>query len=145
MDMLSRLIKLMQKKEDTKATLARNAGIPYTTIDGLFKRGCENVYISTARKLCDYYGVTLDYLVMGNDGLSVDALNVAAKYDRLDAYSREMVDWIVEHETNRPQQSSTHNVALTNKPHKKDEAWAQSNINKEATSIETENSEAGNN
>lgn len=80
---------------------------------------------------------------MGNDGLSTDALNVAAKYDRLDAYSREIVDWIVEHETNRPQQSLNHNVA--NKLHKKDEAWAQSNINKEVTSVETKNSEAGNN
>ena len=145
MDMLGRIVELMKRNKDTRASLARNAGIPYTTIDGLFKRGCENVYVSTARKLCDYYGVTLDYLIMGNDGLSTDALNVAAKYDRLDAYSSEIVDWIVEHETNRPQQSSNHNVALAQKPHKKDEAWAQSNINEEVTSIETENSEAGNN
>lgn len=48
MDMLGRIVELMKRNKDTRASLARNAGIHYTTIDGLFKRGCENVYVSTA-------------------------------------------------------------------------------------------------
>lgn len=108
MDMLGRIVELMKRNKDTRASIARNAGIPYTTIDGLFKRGCENVYVSTARKLCDYYGVTLDYLIMGNDGLSTDALNVAAKYDCLDECGRELVEFVVSHEAKRVRQGNGH-------------------------------------
>lgn len=66
-DMLDRIIKLMEEHKESKAALARNAGIPYTTIDGLFKRGCKNAYISTAEKISAYYDVTLDYLISGNE------------------------------------------------------------------------------
>lgn len=98
MDMLDRIIKLMKEHKESKATLARNSGIPYTTIDGLFKRGCDNVYISTARKICDYYGVTLDYLVLGNEGLSNSATLVAAQYDKLDKSGQELINMVIVHE-----------------------------------------------
>lgn len=107
-DMLSRIIDLMEHHKDTKASLARNAGIPYTTIDGLFKRGCDNAYVSTARKISNYYGVTLDYLVMGVDALSTDALDIAAKYERLDKHGRELVELVINHEVKRVKQENGH-------------------------------------
>lgn len=108
MDMLDRIIKLMKEHKESKAALARNAGIPYTTIDGLFKRGCDNVYISTARKICDYYGVTLDYLVLGNEGLSNSATLVAAQYDKLDKSGQELINMVIDHEMLRVYPNTPH-------------------------------------
>jgi hypothetical protein len=124
MEMIDRIVELMQTHKDNKATLARNAGLPYTTVDGLFKRGCENAYISTAKKISEYYGVTLDYLILGNEGLSNDAALIAAKYDKLDQHGRELIDLVVDHEIRRVQ-----SVALA----KQDKAWAQSRADKEIT------------
>ena len=45
---------------------------------------------------------------MGNDGLSTDALNVAAKYDRLDECGRELVEFVVSHEAKRVRQGNGH-------------------------------------
>lgn len=106
MDMLDRITELMEMHKDSKASLSRNAGIPYTTIDGLYKRRCDNIYISTVRKICDYYGVTLDYLVLGNDGLSKEAVVCAAKYDRLDDSGRELIDLVIDHELERAHAAS---------------------------------------
>ena len=124
MEMIDRIVELMQSHKDSKATLARNAGLPYTTVDGLFKRGCENAYISTAKKISEYYGVTLDYLILGNEGLSNDAALVAAKYDKLDQHGRGLIDWVVDHEIRRVQSAA---------PAKQDKAWAQSRADKEIT------------
>lgn len=106
MDLLARIDSLMAANGEKPADLAKNAGIPATTIYGLYKKGYKNAKISTMIKICDYYGVTLDYLIMGNDGLSTDALNVAAKYDRLDEGGRELVDFVVSHEAKRVRQGN---------------------------------------
>ena len=63
MNFLEKIDMLMARNGDTVASLSRNAGIPYTTIDGLYKKGYTNTKLSTLLKLCDYFGVTLDYLV----------------------------------------------------------------------------------
>lgn len=60
------LTKLMNERGITKSTLAKESGIPYTTIDGFYKKGCENVKLSTLQKLAKYFGVTLDYLIYGD-------------------------------------------------------------------------------
>ena len=67
MDFLERLDHLKQLKGDNNASLARNAGIPYTTIDGLYKKGWANAKLPTLEALCSYFDVTLDYLVKGKD------------------------------------------------------------------------------
>lgn len=85
---------------------------------------------------CDNYG---------RERITAEHLRLARAMSKLDPYSRKIVCKVLDMEANRPQQSLNHNVEQANKPHKKDEAWAQSNINKEVTSVETENSEAGNN
>ena len=70
-DMLSKLEYLIIKKGiHSKAELAKQAGIPYTTIIGLWERGVDNVKRSTLIKLSRFFAVSLDYLA--NDERNVD-------------------------------------------------------------------------
>jgi len=62
MTLLEKLDALKKTTGDTNASLARNSGVPYTTIDGLYKKGYANVKLSTLMALCDYFNVSLDYL-----------------------------------------------------------------------------------
>lgn len=66
MDLLEKLDNLMAERGLNKSTLAQGSGVPYTTIDGLYKKGYENMKLSTLQKLCEYLGVTLDYLAKGS-------------------------------------------------------------------------------
>ena len=63
MSFIDKLNYLMDKKHINKATLAKESGIPYTTIDGFYKKGSENIKLSTLKKLADYFNCSLDYLV----------------------------------------------------------------------------------
>ena len=65
MNFLERLDKLKAARGDNNATLSKKSGIPYSTIDGLYKKGYENMKLSTLEALCEYFGVTLDYLAKG--------------------------------------------------------------------------------
>lgn len=98
MDFLDRLRVLMEKNGDNNSTLSKKSGIPYTTIDGLFKRGWEKAQISTIQNICKHYGVSLDYMVYGADKLSSEALIVAAKYESASEYSRTVIDCILDNE-----------------------------------------------
>ena len=98
MDFLERLRILMKNHEDNNSTLAKESGIPYTTIDGLFKRGWEKAQLSTIQKICEFYGVSLDYMVYGVDGLSEKALMVAARYDTVSDYGKAIIDCVMEQE-----------------------------------------------
>lgn len=64
---LETLTKLMSERGMTRSTLAKASGVPYTTIDGFFKKGCDNVKLSTLQKIAKFFGVTLDYLIYGCD------------------------------------------------------------------------------
>ena len=59
------LDKLIAEKKINKSVLAKESGIPYTTIDGFYKKGWENVKLSTLLKLAAYFEVSVDYLVSG--------------------------------------------------------------------------------
>lgn len=88
----------MKNHGDNNSTLAKESGIPYTTIDGLFKRGWEKAQLSTIQKICEFYGVSLDYMVYGVDGLSEKALMVAARYDTVSDYGKAIIDCVMEQE-----------------------------------------------
>ena len=62
---LDNLDRLMKARKINKNILARESGIPYTTIDGFYKKGCDNVKLSTLVKIAAYFGVSLDYLING--------------------------------------------------------------------------------
>lgn len=64
MNFLSKLDFLMQRDGLNRHTLAQRSGIPYTTIVGLYERGPENARLSTVNRLCSFFGVPLDYLVL---------------------------------------------------------------------------------
>ncbi len=52
----------MQNHGISRHVLARESGIPYSTIVSLFTKGYHNAKLSTLRGLRDYFGVTFDYL-----------------------------------------------------------------------------------
>lgn len=62
MSITDKLDQFMKKNGYNKADLARLSGIPYTTIDGLYKKGDENTKLSTLRRLAKVIGCTLDEL-----------------------------------------------------------------------------------
>lgn len=51
----------MEKHHLNKSTLSKACNIPYTTIDGWYKRGYEGLKLPTLKKLSDYFNVSLDY------------------------------------------------------------------------------------
>lgn len=102
MNLLERLDQLMEAHNEKPTDLARNADIPVNTIYGLYKKGYENIKLTTLFKICDYYGVSLDYLVKGADGLSSETLLIASKIDAIDdPYSLELIRAVVDIEVKR--------------------------------------------
>lgn len=63
MTFLDKLDYLMNLRKMNKHTLSEQSGIPYTTIDGWYKKGYEGAKISTIIKLSDFFGVELDFFV----------------------------------------------------------------------------------
>lgn len=66
MDFLEKLNYLMEKKHLNKSTLSKACNIPYTTIDGWYKKGYEGLKLTTLRKLAEYFGTSLDYWASEN-------------------------------------------------------------------------------
>lgn len=63
MNIAERLEELMEQKGINQSQLSKSAGIPYTTLDGIRKRNCDNVKLSTLVKLADEFEISIDYLV----------------------------------------------------------------------------------
>lgn len=63
MNFLEKLDFLMSKKKLNKSTLSRACGIPYTTIDGWYKKGYDGLKLSSLKKLSAFFNVSLDYWV----------------------------------------------------------------------------------
>lgn len=66
MDFLQKLDFMMKKYSLNKRTLSQNSGIPYTTIDGWYKKGYEGMKISTLRILASYFNTVLDFWIQDN-------------------------------------------------------------------------------
>ena len=60
MDFLEKLDYLMEKNHLNKSTLSKACNIPYTTIDGWYKKGYKGLKLTTLRKLAAYFGTSLD-------------------------------------------------------------------------------------
>ncbi len=54
----------MEQRGLNKHTLAQQSGIAYTTIVGLYERGKDNARVSTVNRLCAFFHVSLDYLLL---------------------------------------------------------------------------------
>ena len=83
---------LMSEKNINKAELARESGVPYTTIDGFYKKGADNVKLSTLKKLCAYFNCSLDYLA--DDDISENQVTTIAAHFDGNEYTEEELDEI---------------------------------------------------
>lgn len=92
MGLTDKLDLLMKEKHINKAELARESGVPYTTIDGFYKKGSENAKLSTLKKLCAYFGCSLDFLA---DDEVNEPTTLAAHFDG-DEYTEEELNKIKE-------------------------------------------------
>jgi DNA-binding Xre family transcriptional regulator len=63
MTIIDKLKKIMYERDLNKADIARGADIPYTTVDGIFKKGAEHMRLHTLLKLSKFLNVTMDSLV----------------------------------------------------------------------------------
>ena len=64
----------MKEKHLNKRQLSMDCGIPYTTLDALYKKGYERMKLPTFMKICDYFGVTMD-------SMAYDDLEIAYRTD----------------------------------------------------------------
>ena len=91
MGLTDKLDLLMKERNINKADLARESGVPYTTIDGFYKKGSENAKLSTLKKLCTYFNCTLDYLA--DDTVNDQPTTIAAHFDG-EEYTEDELDEI---------------------------------------------------
>ena len=104
MDFLEKLDYLMSKESLNKNSLSKACGIPYTTIDGWYKKGYEGLKLTTLRKLADFFDTPLDYWVKDNpfleskNHLSSDETDIIKKYRLLDDRGKAAVQETVNRE-----------------------------------------------
>lgn len=67
MNMIEKIQEMMSEKKLTKADVAKGAEIPYTTLDGLFKKKFENTRFPTLRKIALFFDVSMEYLVVDEE------------------------------------------------------------------------------
>lgn len=67
MDFLERLQSLKQERGLNNHSLSTQTGIPYTTIDGWYKRGYDRVSLSTLQNLANFFNCSVDYLLGRSD------------------------------------------------------------------------------
>lgn len=72
MTFLDKLDWLMSEHGLNKRTFSLDSGIPYTTIDGFYKKGYENAKVSTLRKVAQYFNVSLDFLIADQQEISLE-------------------------------------------------------------------------
>ena len=94
MSFIERLELLMKENGiNNKAELSKKSDIPYTTIDGFYKKGSDNIKLSTLKKLSECLNCSLDYLV--DDSTESAPTTIAAHFDG-DEYTEEELNKIKE-------------------------------------------------
>lgn len=116
MDFLQKLDFMMGKYALNKRTLSQNSGIPYTTIDGWYKKGYEGMKLSTLRTLSGYFNTVIDFWARDEvsdpdawktHGFAVDAQEMEGikKYRLLDRFGKEAVAEVLNAEYRRYEQA----------------------------------------
>jgi plasmid maintenance system antidote protein VapI len=99
MDFLEKLDYLMEKNNLNKNTLSKACDIPYTTIDGWYKKGFEGLKLTTLRKLASFFGTSLDFWAsekpLADLSADDDIKQIARHYSRLGDSDRDLVKRIV--------------------------------------------------
>lgn len=99
MNFLEKLDNLMIEHDLNKSALSKLCGIPYTTIDGWYKKGCEDIRLSTLKKLATYFNTSLDYWAYDENEEDIKLSNDRQKFIenvfQLDDFKFQMVNRIV--------------------------------------------------
>lgn len=103
MNMLDRLMELMEQKLVNKRQLAIKTGIPPTTVYGWWNKGFENMTLPTLRKLSSFLGCSMEYLVNGSDeddtngcaALSSEDKEIISLYHSLDERGKKLVQAVL--------------------------------------------------
>ncbi len=77
------LEKLMNERGLNKHSFSLQSGIPYKTIDNFWKKGYDNVKLGTLRKIAVFFGVSLDYLVWGEERKVTPEQKLAIQFTKL--------------------------------------------------------------
>lgn len=104
MTFLDKLDALMHERNINKKKLSKDTCIPYTTIDSFYKKSYNNIKLSNLKKLSDYFGVTLDYLVREDediDSQTPQEITLIKKYRSLDAHGKKNIDTLLDSECER--------------------------------------------
>ena len=75
-NMVDKLNILMNRKNiKNLSQLSRETNIPYTTLKSIFDGDVNDIRLSTSRKICDYFGITLDDLL--DDDIEINDVRYA--------------------------------------------------------------------
>ena len=102
MNFTDKLDALMKSRGINRATLARETGIPSTTIQSLYDKGYHNVKLSTLKALVNYFQCDYSYLVEDDEITPKskdinDEEIVKRLYSGLSAEARkDLLHWIVD-------------------------------------------------
>jgi len=92
----------MSRDNLNKSKLSKLSEIPYTTIDGWYKKGFDGIKIPTLQKLSKCFGTSLDYWFGDGEGVEMELLGqereFLVKYRGLDGHGKRMVDFTLEEE-----------------------------------------------
>lgn len=116
MKFLEKLDSLLAQHAMNKRTLSIKSGIPYTTIDGWYKKGYASIRVSTLICLSHTLDTNLEYWVDGEDfcyknqkftnksiehTLSRSESHLVSKFRTLDIYGKDLINSAIEIEANR--------------------------------------------
>lgn len=112
MNFLDKLDALMARDGLNRHRLSIKSGVPYSTIDSLYKKGYERAKLSTLRRLADCFSTTLDYLMRDeitdwaygagqpSEARAAEA-ELLCRYRLLDGHGRDAVDFVLGRELAR--------------------------------------------
>ena len=117
MTLIEKIEYLLEENDIHRNHLSQSSGIPRSTIDNWWKKGVDNIRLTTFRQLCDYFNVTMDSMAFddrpieyksasGTTDLSRSERNLVDQYHHLDADSQRFIDGVMEHESSRTTEHS---------------------------------------
>lgn len=104
-----KLNELMKQRKISRMELAKESGVPYTTIVNFYEKGTDNVKLSTLRKLAAYFECSLDYLAddevkelipLGSELVSLPVVGKIScgggilAYESIDGYEPTPKEWL---------------------------------------------------
>lgn len=102
MSFSQKVLRLLKENGMTKATLAKEAGIPYTTLDSMLKRETDTARLASVFRIARTLGVSVEELVLDDKDergqLSSEEKRILELYSLLDNRGRDTVLSLLEKE-----------------------------------------------